>query len=158
MKNLYKILLIIFCIVIFVTCIIRINVTNPWVNCKDDLRRAEKISGFTFPLVLSNYTVSAMKDMIEITYPLDEFRDVTIRKTTLLYDKLDNGKNYSIYPIKDILVLNNGVKLTVRKKDDLIYVAYLAADSGYYSIYCQKGMTSEDVWQIYNVLAEVETH
>ena len=90
MKNLYKLSLKIFCLL---CCVIMlsactqqpqtlIGMANPWTDCRDNLECAGKIAGFEFPLILSNLQVRAMKDMIEVTYPLDEFRDVVVRKTT----------------------------------------------------------------------------
>ena len=73
---------------------------NPWTDCRDNLECAGKIAGFEFPVVLSNLQVRAMKDMIEVTYPLDEFRDVVVRKTTEdLYNKIDISGDYNNYPI-----------------------------------------------------------
>ena len=58
-----------------------IGISTPWSDCQDNLNKAAEIAGFQFPMLLSNYTVRAMKDMIEITYPLDETRYVTVRKS-----------------------------------------------------------------------------
>lgn len=149
MKNLYKLSLKIFCLL---CCVIMlsactqksqtlIGMANSWTDCRDNLECAGKIAGFEFPLVLSNLQVRAMKDMIEVTYPLDEFRDVVVRKTTEdLYNKVDISGDYNNYPIKDTLTLDNGVNLLVRRDNNLIYVAYLGASTGYYSINCSKGI------------------
>lgn len=164
MKNFANKVIIIFCLI---TCVFltsctqnvsdKVGIANPWTDCKDDLTYAGKITGFDFPLVLSNYKVRAMKDMIEITYPLDEMRDVVIRKTSgVLYKNIDISGNYNNYPINDTLILNNGVKLKVRRDKNLIYVAYIGADSGYYSINCLQGMTEKEVKQVFEVIAEVE--
>ena len=76
---------------------------NPWQDCQDDLNKASKVAGFNFPLVLSNFKVRSMKDMIEITYPLDEKREVSVRKTLTLDEKTnptyDISGDYSVYPL-----------------------------------------------------------
>ncbi len=131
---------------------------NPWTDCKDDLSCAKKIAKFSFPLVLSNYSVRATKDMIEITYPIDEYRNVVVRKTTEeLYKKIDISGDYNKYPIEETLTLENGVQFRVRRDDKLIYVAYFGASSGYYSINCLKGITKKELFQVYTVIAEAET-
>ena len=134
-----------------------IGMPNPWTDCRDNLECAGKIAGFEFPLILSNLQVRAMKDMIEVTYPLDEFRDVVVRKTTEdLYNKIDISGDYNNYSIKDTLTLDNGVNMLVRRDNNLIYVAYLGASTGYYSINCSKGMTKKELQQVYSIIAEVE--
>lgn len=101
---------------------------NPWQDCNDNLEQAAKIAGFNFPLVLSNFTVRAMKNMVEITYPLDEVRYVTVRKSQ---EEINGG--------------------------DKIYVMYFGAESGYFSARCEQGMSYKEVEGIYKVIAEVET-
>ena len=131
---------------------------NPWTDCKDDLSCAKKIAKFSFPLVLSNYSVRATKDMIEVTYPIDEYRNVVVRKTTEeLYKKIDISGDYNKYPIEETLTLENGVQFRVRRDDKLIYVAYFGASSGYYSINCLKGIIKKELFQVYTVIAEAET-
>lgn len=166
MKNIYKKFLILFCFLVSflaVGCTRQTEdvdvVKSSLTDCRDDMDCAEKVSGIKFPLVLSNFRVSAISDLIEITYPLDEFKDVTIRKTTLNADnKLDIDKDYSNYADFGVLSLENGVDVKVRRSNDVIYVAYLTADSGYYSMYSPKGLSEKEIWQIYNLLAEVEAH
>ena len=165
MKNLYKLSLKIFCllccVIVLSACTqkpqILIRMPNPWTDCRDNLECAGKIAGFEFPLTLSNLQVRAIKDMIEVTYPLDEFRDVVVRKTTEdLYNKIDISGDYNNNPIKDTLTLDNGVNMLVRRDNNLIYVAYLGASTGYYSINCSKGMTKKELQQVYSIIAEVE--
>lgn len=165
MKNLYKLSLKIFyllcCVIMLSACTQKpqtlIRMPNPWTDCRDNLECAGKIAGFEFPLTLSNLQVRAIKDMIEVTYPLDEFRDVVVRKTTEdLYNKIDISGDYNNYPIKDTLTLDNGVNMLVRRDNNLIYVAYLGASTGYYSINCSKGMTKKELQQVYSIIAEVE--
>ena len=165
MKNLYKLSLKIFyllcCVIMLSACTQKfqtlIGMPNLWTDCRDNLECAGKIAGFEFPLILSNLQVRAMKDMIEVTYPLDEFRDVVVHKTTEdLYNKIDISGDYNNYPIKDTLTLDNEVNLLVRRDNNLIYVAYLGASTGYYSINCSKGMTKKELQQVYSIIAEVE--
>ena len=165
MKNLYKLSLKIFyllcCVIMLSACTQKfqtlIGMPNLWTDCRDNLECAGKIAGFKFPLILSNLQVRAMKDMIEVTYPLDESRDVVVRKTTEdLYNKIDISGDYNNYPIKDTLTLDNEVNLLVRRDNNLIYVAYLGASTGYYSINCSKGMTKKELQQVYSIIAEVE--
>lgn len=167
MKNVFKKFTFIICLVISVFIMsacsqkteIQDNVTNVLTDCRDDLSCAKNVSGIEFPLILSNYTVKAMPDMIEITYPLNEFKDVTVRKSTQNLNKeIDINRNYEKYPDLDTLTLENGVDLKIRKNKNIIYVAYIAADSGYYSVFCPKGISENEIWQVYNVLAEVEAH
>lgn len=135
-----------------------VGMPNPWTDCKDDVSCAKKVAGFDFPIKLSNLKVMAMKDMIEVIYPLDKFRDVVIRKTTEdLYNKTDISGDYNNYPIKENLILDNGVSMLTRRDNDFIYVAYLGASNGYYSISCTKGMTKKELQQVYNTIAEVES-
>lgn len=133
-----------------------IGMPNPWTDCNDSYACAEKITGFNMPLNLSNYTVRAMKGMIEVTYPLDEFRNVTVRKTLEEINNGDSSGDYNKYPINKVLTLKNGVQINVRGDNKVIYVMYFAAESGYYSARCEKGMSEKEVEDIYNVIAEVE--
>ncbi len=167
MKNLFKKISLIICLIISVFIMsacsqrteIQSNVTDVLTDCRDDLSCAKKVSGIDFPLVLSNYNIKAMPDMIEITYPLDEFKEVTVRKSTKnLNNEIDIDRNYEKYPILDTLTLENGVNLKTRKDKNNIYVAYIAADSGYYSIFCSQGISEKELWQVYSVLEEVEAH
>ncbi|MDD3236680.1 MAG: hypothetical protein PHV37_01110 [Candidatus Gastranaerophilales bacterium] len=128
---------------------------NPWFDCHENLAKAAKVAGFEFPLSLSNYQVKAMKDMIEITYPLDAFRNVTVRKSSN-----DNGGDisgdYNNYPINKEISLKNGVLIKIRGDKYKIYVMNMAASSGYYSAVCDKGMSLKEVESIYEVIAEAE--
>ena len=133
-----------------------IGMPNPWTDCNDNYSCAEKIAGFNMPLNLSNYTVRAMKGMVEVTYPLDEHRNVTVRKTISETKNEDNSGDYTKYPENSILTLDNGVEINVRKDGDKIYVMYFGAESGYYSARCEQGMSAKEVEGIYSVIAEVE--
>lgn len=160
MKKLNSLLGLVCCISI-VTCgcsykTMPIGMSNPWSECKDSYACAEKIAGFNMPLNLSNYTVRAMKGMVEVTYPLGENRNVSVRKTVEETNAGDNSGDYTKYPENSILILPNGVEIHVRKRGDKIYVMYFAAESGYYSARCEQGMSEKDVEGIYEVIAEVE--
>lgn len=130
---------------------------NPWTDCNTDYFCAEKAAGFSFPIRVENMKITAMKDMIQVIYPLDSDRTVVVRKTTEeLYNKTDISGDYNNYPIKDTLRLDNGVKFVVRRDESLIYVAYFGAESGYYSINCSKGITKKELQDIYAIIANVE--
>lgn len=133
-----------------------IGTSNPWTDCNDSYSCAVKIAGFNMPLHLSNYTVRAMKGMVEVTYQLDEHRDVTVRKSIEEINGGDNSGDYAKYPENSTLVLDNGVEINVRKDGDKIYVMYFSAESGYYSARCEQGMSTKEVEDIYSVIAEVE--
>lgn len=126
---------------------------NPWVDCQDNLKQAAKVAGFKFPLILSNYQVRAMKDMIEITFPLDEFRDVTVRKSE---KGGDISGVYNKYPINKEIMIKDCVPMQIRGNKDKIYVMNMSASSGYYSAYCEKGLSLREVEGIYEIIAEVE--
>ena len=130
---------------------------NPWIECGDNLECAAKKAGFQFPLVLSNYQVRATFDMIEITYPLDEFRNVIVRKSLTETDNLDISGDYNKYPISDEVVLKSGVVINVRRDNTKYYVAYFAAESGVYSINCQKGMSLNELQGVFDVIEAAES-
>lgn len=130
---------------------------NPWVDCGHDNSCASNIAGFDFPIKGAGMKIRAMKDMIEIIYPMDDSKNVILRKTTEEnYNNFDISGDYNRYPIKDTLRLDNGVEFIVRRDKNLIYVAYLGAESGFYSISCVKGFTEAELQSIYNVIARVE--
>ena len=90
-----------------------IGMPNPWTDCGNNLVQAAEIAGFTFPLVLSNYHVRAMKGMIQISYPLDEFRTVLVRKTDVcsilpsFQVSWDMLVNYLAFSTKDLSINQN---------------------------------------------------
>ncbi len=129
---------------------------NPWINCQDSLTKAAEISGFSFPLLLSNYTVRAMKDLIEIRYPLDETRYLLVRKGKKTFAHEDISGNYHYYPKTEKTVLDNQMTMTLRRDGQSVYVMLLTTDMYLYSVNCQKGMTLEEVRTIYQVIAEAE--
>lgn len=133
-----------------------IGMPNPWTDCNTDFKCGSDIAGFNFPLSLSNYTIRAMKGMFEITYPLDEFRTVTVRKS---FDESNNGDNsgdYNKYSKNKVYTLKNGVNINTRGDKNKIYVMFFMAESGVYSARCEQGMTSEEVEGIYNIIREAE--
>lgn len=159
MKKMYLSFVMI-CSIAFVSCgctykTMPIGMPNPWSECLDSYSCAEKIAGFNMPLKLSNYSVRAMKGMVEVTYPLDEVRNVVVRKSIDESNGIDNSGNYNKYD-ESILTLPNGVEINVRKKDGKIIVMYFAAESGCYSARCEEGMSEKEVEGIYNVIAKVE--
>ncbi len=134
---------------------------NPWQDCQDDLNKASKVAGFNFPLVLSNFKVRSMKDMIEITYPLDEKREVSVRKTLTLDEKTnptyDISGDYSVYPVNKYINLAQEVAVHVRGYDDNKFVIMsFAAESGYYTARCEQGMTKKELQGVFDVIKEAE--
>lgn len=148
-----------FCIftgIFSMTACSKTSMENPWSDCQQDLNCAANAAGFQFPMVLSNFQVKAMDGMIEIVYPLDEKRELTVRKSSKEINNGDISGDYNNYPITGKIKLDNGVILTVRRDTKFIYVAYFAAEQGYYSMNCAEGMTLKEVRGIYNIIAEVE--
>ena len=133
-----------------------VGMPNSWTECNTDFKCGTKNAGFNFPLSLSNYKIRAMKGMFEISYPLDEFRTVTVRKG---FDESNNGDNsgdYNKYPDNKIYTLENGVDINIRGDKNKIYVMYFMAESGVYSARCEQGITKREVEGIYNVIREAE--
>lgn len=155
MKKKLFISIICFCSLLLAGCTENTQIANPWSDCNDNLTQAAKIAGFKFPLLLSNYTVRAMKDMIEITYPLDEFREVTVRKS-LTNETGDISGDYNKYPKNETIIIKGGVPIEIRGDKDKIYVMNMSAYTGYYSARCEKGMSLKEVEGIYEVLREAE--
>lgn len=133
-----------------------VGLANPWTDCNTDFKCAEKIAGFNFPLSLSNYSIRAMKGMFEITYPLDEQREVTVRKGLDESNNGDNSGDYNKYEKNTVLTLSNGVNINTRGDKNKIYVMYFMAESGVYSARCEQGMSAKEVEGIYNVIREAE--
>ena len=134
-----------------------IGMPNPWKECLDSMECATKVAGFKFPLTLSNYTVRAMKGMFEVTYPLDETRNVTVRKSFDEENGFDNSGDYTKYENNGTLKLSNGVEINTRGNGDKINVMYFAAESGVYSARCAQGMTAEEAEGVFKVIAEAES-
>lgn len=140
----------------------RTLIPNTWKDCQNDLNKASKIAGFNFPLVLSNFTVRSMKNMIEISYPLDEKRNVVVRKTDRLDEKTnphyDISGDYNVYPKNKEIKINQGVPVYVRGYDlnKEIIVMSFAAESGYYTARCEQGMTLKEANGVFEVIKEAE--
>lgn len=134
-----------------------IGMPNPWKDCLDNMECAKKVAGFEFPLTLSNYTIRAMKGMFEITYPLDEFRYVTVRKSFDETKGLDNSGDYTKYEKNGTLTLSNGVVVNTRGNGDKINVMYFAAESGVYSARCEQGMSAKEAEGVFKVIAAAES-
>lgn len=139
------------------------SMPNPWTDCKADMYCASQEAGFNFPLRVQNYTVRAMKDMIEITFPLNKRKMVTARKSQFYEGKADeNGikdisGDYNVYPVNKSIRLKNGVVFNVRGNKKKFYVINFAAETGYYSFYSSKGMNIKDINRLYNLLEQAET-
>lgn len=135
---------------------------NPWTDCADDISCASKKADFNFPLQVENYTVRAMKDMIEISFPLDKKRTVEIRKSVVNDNDADeNGikdisGDYSEYRINNTILIDGSVPFRVRGDKNKFYVASFAAESGYYSFYCKDGMKVKDINFLYKLVAQAE--
>lgn len=139
----------------------RTLIPNPWHDCQNDLEKASKIAGFKFPLVLSNFTVRSMKNMIEITYPLDENRYVSVRKAYDVDEKtnptFDVSGDYNVYTVNKYINLAQEVAVHVRGYDDNKFVIMsFAAESGYYTARCEQGMTKKELQGIFDVIKEAE--
>lgn len=158
MKNL-KYLLACFCILFLSSCTNeqKVGLANPWTDCLQDMNCAKKIAGFNFPLKLSNYTIRAMQDMIEITYPLDETRYVTIRKSQKYSGNGDTSGDYNNYPVSKKIFIND-VPFYIRGDNDIdkIYVMNFSASKGYYSARCENGMTVDEIKGIYEIIRKAD--
>ena len=136
-----------------------VGMANPWTDCGTDFSQAAEIAGFTFPLKLSNCDVRAMKNMIEINYPLDQTRTVCVRKTATneFSNNGDISGVYTKYPVNEKIMLKDSVPIYTRGTGDKIYVMNMVASNGYYSAYCKDGMSLQEIEQIYETIAEAET-
>jgi hypothetical protein len=136
-----------------------VGMANPWTDCGTNFNQAAQIAGFTFPLKVSNCDVRAMKNMIEVNYPLDQTRTVCVRKTAT--DEFSNNGDisgvYIEYPVNEEITLQNSVPVKVRGTGDKFYVMNMVASNGYYSAYCKDGMSLQEIEGIYNVIADAET-
>ena len=129
-------------------------IPNPWIDCNDDISCGAKKAGFNLPIRVKNYNVRAMKGLLEINFPLDKKRSVSLRKSETYEGNLSGV--YENYPVNKTLSLNNGVMFNVRGKKNKFFVADFAAETGYYSFYSKQGMKTKDINYIYNLLAEAE--
>ena len=132
-----------------------IGMPNPWIDCQTDLECAAKAAGFKFPLVLSNYNARAMNGIFEITYPLDEFRNVTVRKSNKIKGDTLAGV-YIDYPVNKEIKIKNEYPIKIRGTEDKIYVMSISNSKNFYSAYCEKGMSLKEIEGIYEVLKSVD--
>lgn len=157
-----KILLLIIVCTIFTTYNKVFALPNPWIECGDNISCGADKAGFNFPLRVEKYSVRAMEDMIEITFPLDRKRMITVRKSQLYKGQADkNGikdisGDYNNYPVNKTIKINNGINFNVRGKKNKYYVVNFAAETGYYSFTCNKGLTVKDIKYFYKLLEEAE--
>ena len=135
---------------------------NPWVDCEDDIRCGEQKAGFDFPIRVKNYTVRAMKGMIEVHFSMGDGRKVVARKA-LYFDAdanedgiIDISGDYNHYPIDKTIILSNGSKFSVRGEDNNYKVVNFTSVGGHYSIVCNEGLSLSDVVYLYNFIAEEE--
>ena len=129
-------------------------IPNPWIDCGDDISCGAKKAGFNLPLNIKNYSVRAMKDVLEIDFPLDKKRSVTLRKSQT-YDGNLSGV-YENYPINKTIKTKNNIPFNIRGDKKKIYVANFSAETGYYSFYSKQGMTIKDINYFYDILEEAE--
>lgn len=131
-------------------------IPNPWIDCEDDISCGAKKAGFNLPIYAKNYSVRAMDGILEINFPLDKKRNVSLRKS-IQYDINDNLSGiYENYPINKTITLNNGATFNVRGNKNKYFVANFAAETGYYSFYSKEGMSLSDIEYFYNLLEDAE--
>lgn len=135
---------------------------NPWIDCKEDIHCGSQKAGFDFPLQVENYTVRAMEGMFELRFPLKDGRNVVVRKS-LGYEGeadengiIDISGDYNVYPINKTITLENGVNFNVRGDEDNYKVVNFAAETGYYSIICNQGLSKKDIEEFYELLQKSE--
>ena len=155
---------------VFIVCFLMValnaysaqSMINPWVDCGSDMSCGAQKAGFNFPLQVKGYTVRAMEGMLELRFPLNDGRKVIIRKAQTFDGKADeNGiidisGDYNQYPVNKTVTLDNGVKFSVRGEEDKYKVVNFAAETGYYSIICNKGLNKADIEYFYELLSEAE--
>jgi hypothetical protein len=152
-----------FCFVTAALCGYRAqSMINPWVDCGNDLGCGAKKAGFNFPIKAENYTVRAMEGMLELRFSLDDGRKVIVRKSVIPEGEgdengiIDISGDYNVYPVNKTITLDNGVKFSVRGEENSYSVVNFAAETGYYSIICNKGLNKADVEYFYELLSEAE--
>ncbi len=110
--------------------------------------RAEKIAGFHFLPEIDTLKIKAKKDKIEITSLLNKTKTVTLTKSAdeFFVTKFLNEK----------IILDNGVEFLVKRDKNIIKEAYLGAESGYFEIKSEDGLSKDDIQKIYEILAKAE--
>ena len=132
-----------------------VGMPNPWHECNTDLECGAKVAGFKFPVVLSNYHVRAMNGILEVTYPLDEFRNVIVRKSNKFKTDTLSGV-YIDYPVNKEIKIKNEYPAQISGTEDKIYVLNIHNSKNYYSAYCEKGMSLKEAEGIFEVLKSVD--
>ncbi|MGN0017468.1 MAG: hypothetical protein ACI37S_00320 [Candidatus Gastranaerophilaceae bacterium] len=133
------------------------QIANPWTDCKNDFNKAASIAGFSFDLVPYKYDVRAMSDMIEVSFLLNDEKEVVVRKSVKDINEGDISGVYTKYPINDVLNLKKGYKINIRRDVNVIYVMYFRKNGCYYSAYCERGMSVEEVESLYKMITLVES-
>ena len=144
-------------------CAHKVNaMPNPWIDCEDDIYCGAKKAGFNLPVRVNDYSVRAMKGLLQISFPLDKKRTVIMRKSQTYDDIFDsNGVmdisgDYNEYPVNKTIYLKNTVPFNVRGQKNKFIVANFASETGYYSFYCKQGLTVSDLHKLYKLLEEAE--
>ena len=132
-----------------------VGMPNPWHECQMDLDCAAKVAGFKFPVVLSNYYVRAMEGIFEVTYPLDEYRNVILRKSNKFKEGSLSGV-YIDYPVNKEIKIKNEYPAKIRGTEDKIYVLDIHNSKNYYTAYCEKGMSLKEAEGVYEILKTVD--
>ena len=135
---------------------------NPWIECGEDIGCGAAKAGFNFPLRVADYRVRAMQDMLEIRFPLNDKRNIIIRKSVMPQGEADaNGiidisGDYNKYPVNQTVTIENGVKFSARGEKNKYKVVNFAAETGYYSIMCTEGLNIQDIEYLYKLLEDAE--
>ena len=129
---------------------------HPYRYCLN-LDEAAEIAGFNFPVKLQNCCeIKASERIIEIKYMISNLRFVFLRKSNKNIRNGDISGVHTYYPVSKEIKLKNNIPVNVRAKDDKIYIMYMSNLPYYYSVYCQEGMSLEEIEEIYNIIAEAE--
>ena len=149
-------------IILSTVCLNTFAMPNPWIECSDNIACGSRQAGFNFPLRVNNYSVRAMKGMLEISFPLDKKRIVLVRKAEI-YDgpNVSNGivdisGDYNKYKINKTTYLKNGIPFWTRGEKRKFYIVAFAAENAYYSFSCKQGLKQKDLEHLYKLLEEAE--
>jgi len=132
------------------------SLTGEWIDCGNDLVSASKKTGFRFPLVLSNYRVQATNDIIEVAYPLDEFREVKVRKSLKEIERPKLNIENSEYMFEEKVVFNKTTVVNFLRDEMIVYTMDFNTKTGYYSVVCEQGMTFQEAKGVFKVIVQVE--